>query len=123
MGSEGDQPYHCQYSLDDPRELQGFLVCRVLCARSQACCCFTQASFQVQVSNRLEALDTTGDPEELWDTFKVETLETANKCIGERPRSRSGLTSVKTLESIEESRAARPESLQDATTLCFVLRS
>ena len=35
------------------------------------------------------------------------TLEVAKECIAERPRSRRGFTSVKTLESIEESRAAR----------------
>ena len=43
----------------------------------------------------------------LWDTFKRETLEAAKKCIGERPRSRCGFTSVETLESIEESHGAR----------------
>ena len=59
------------------------------------------------VSNRFEAFDTHEDPEELWDTFKRETLEAAKECIGERPRSRSGFTSVETLESIEENHAAR----------------
>ena len=59
------------------------------------------------VSNRFGELDTLEDPEELWDTFKRETLEAAKECIGERPRSRSGFTSVETLESTEESRAAR----------------
>ena len=34
-------------------------------------------------------------------------LEAAKECIGERPRSRSGFTSVETLESIEESQDAR----------------
>ena len=41
------------------------------------------------------------------DTFKRETLEAAKECTGERPRSRSGFIPVETLESIEESRAAR----------------
>ena len=54
--------------------------------------------YAVTVSNRFGVLDTLEDPEELWDIFKRETLE--------RPRSRSGFTSVETLESIEESRAA-----------------
>ena len=63
--------------------------------------------YAVTVSNRFGVLDTLEDPEELWDTFKRETLEAAKECIGERPRSRSGFTSVETLESIEESRAAR----------------
>ena len=63
--------------------------------------------YAVTVANRSEALDTLEDPEELWDTFKCDTLEAAKECIGERLRSRSGFTSVETLESIEESRAAR----------------
>ena len=61
----------------------------------------------MSVSNRFGALDTLEDPEDLWDTFKRETLQTAKECIGECPRSRSGFTSAETLESIEESRAAR----------------
>ena len=67
----------------------------------------TTLYFAVTVSNRFEALDTLEDPEELWETFKCETLEAASECIGERPRSRSGFTSVETLECIEESCAAR----------------
>ena len=63
--------------------------------------------YAVTVSNWFGVLDTLEDPEELWDTFNRETLEAAKECIGERPRSQSGFTSVKTLESIEESRAAR----------------
>ena len=53
------------------------------------------------------SVDSLKDLEEQWDTFKPETLEAASECNGERPRSRSGFTSVETLESIEESRAAR----------------
>ena len=52
--------------------------------------------YAVTVSNRFEALNTLEDPEELWDTFKHEALEAASECIGERPRSRSGFTSVDT---------------------------
>ena len=63
--------------------------------------------YAVTVSNWFGVLDTLEDPEELWDTFNRETLEAAKECIGERPRSQSGFTSVKTLESIEERRAAR----------------
>ena len=37
----------------------------------------------------------------------LQTLEAAKECIGECPRSWSGFTSVETLKSIEESRAAR----------------
>ena len=59
------------------------------------------------VSNRFGALDTLEDSEELWDTFKRQTLEAAKECIEEHPRSWSGFTSVEKLESIEESRAAR----------------
>ena len=62
---------------------------------------------------RFGVLDTLEDPEELWDTYKCETLEAAKECIGERPRLRSGFTSVETLESIEESRAARLAGDQD----------
>ena len=63
--------------------------------------------YAVTVSNRFGAFDILEYPEELWDTFKHDTLEGAKECIGERPRSRNGFTSVETLESIEESRAAR----------------
>ena len=63
--------------------------------------------YAVIVSNRFGVLDTLEDLEELWDTFKRETLEAAKECTGEHPRSRRGFTSVETLESIEESRAAR----------------
>ena len=63
--------------------------------------------YAVAVSNRFEVLGTLEDPGELWDTFKCETLKAAKDCIGERPRSRSGVASRETLETIEESRAAR----------------
>ena len=52
--------------------------------------------YAVTVSNRFGVLDTLEDSEELWDTFKRETLEAAKECIGERPRSRSGFTSFET---------------------------
>ena len=63
--------------------------------------------YAVTVSIRFGVPDTLEDPEELWYTFKRETLEAAEECVGERPRSRSSLTSVETLESNEESRTAR----------------
>ena len=63
--------------------------------------------YAVTVTNRFGVLNTLENPEELWDSFKRETLEAAKECIGEHPRSRSGFTSVETLESIKESRAAR----------------
>ena len=63
--------------------------------------------YAVSVSNRFGVLDTLEEHEELWDTFKRETLEAAKECIGERPRSWSGFTSVETLESIEEIRGIR----------------
>ena len=63
--------------------------------------------YAVTVYNRFGVLDTHEDPVELWDSFKRETLEAAKECIGERPMSPSGFTSVETLESIEKSRAAR----------------
>ncbi|XP_045110009.1 uncharacterized protein LOC123503949 [Portunus trituberculatus] len=52
-------------------------------------------------------LDTIENPVELWETFKRETFEAAKECVGERSRSHRGLASVETLDSIEESRAAR----------------
>ena len=52
-------------------------------------------------------LNTLEDLVELWDTFKCKILEAAKESIGEHPRARSGFTSIDTLESIEESRAAR----------------
>ena len=57
--------------------------------------------FAVTVSNWFGVLDTLEDSEELWDTFKHETLEAAKECIGECPRSWSGFTLVELLESIE----------------------
>ena len=63
--------------------------------------------FAVAVSNRFEVLGTLGDSEELWDAFKRGTLEAAKECIGERPRSRGGVASRETLETTEESCAAR----------------
>ena len=63
--------------------------------------------YAVAVSNRFEVLGTLEEPEELWDAFKRETLKAAEECIGERPRSRSGVASREMLENIEESRAAR----------------
>ena len=65
------------------------------------------------VYNRFGVLNTLEDLEHLWDTFKRETLEATKECIEERPRSRSGFTSVETLESIEERRAARLAGDQD----------
>ncbi|KAG0724486.1 hypothetical protein GWK47_040491 [Chionoecetes opilio] len=35
-------------------------------------------------SNRFDVLGALGDPVELWDTFKRETLQAAKECIGER---------------------------------------
>ena len=46
--------------------------------------------YAVTVSNRFGVLDTIEDSEELWDTFKRETLEAAKECIGERPRLHLG---------------------------------
>ncbi|KAG0721870.1 Ankyrin repeat and SOCS box protein 3 [Chionoecetes opilio] len=63
--------------------------------------------YAVAVSNRFDVLGALGDPVELWDTFKRETLQAAKECIGERPRSRRGFVSTETLEKIEESRTAR----------------
>ena len=69
--------------------------------------------YAVTVSNWFGALDSLEDSEELWDIFKREILEAAKECIGERLRSRSGFTSVQTLESIEKSRAAKLDESQD----------
>ncbi|KAG0712637.1 Adapter molecule Crk [Chionoecetes opilio] len=69
--------------------------------------------YAVAVSNRFDVLCALGDPVELWDTFKRETLQGAKECIGERPRSRRGFVSTETLEKIEESRAARLAGNQD----------
>ena len=63
--------------------------------------------YAVAVSNRFEVLGALEDPGELWDAFKRETLKATEECVGERPRSRSGVASGETLEAIEESRAAR----------------
>ncbi|KAG0728821.1 hypothetical protein GWK47_031678 [Chionoecetes opilio] len=46
------------------------------------------------VSTRFDVLGALGDPVELWDTFKRETLQATKECIGERPRSRRGLVST-----------------------------
>ncbi|KAG0714738.1 hypothetical protein GWK47_013555 [Chionoecetes opilio] len=63
--------------------------------------------YAVAVSNRFDVLGALGDPVDLWDTLKRETLQAAKECIGERPRSRRGFVSTETLEKIKESRAAR----------------
>ena len=68
------------------------------------------------VSNRFGALDTLEDPEEVWDTFKRDTLEAGKECVGERLRSRCGFT----LESIEESRPARLSGNHDQYRVCHV---
>ncbi|KAG0723374.1 Craniofacial development protein 2 [Chionoecetes opilio] len=60
--------------------------------------------YAVAVSNQFDVLGALGDPVELWDTFKRETLQAAKDCIGERPRSRRGFVSTETLEKIEKSR-------------------
>ena len=52
--------------------------------------------YAVTVSNWFGVLETLEDPEELWNTFKRETLEAAKECIGEVPRSRSGFALVET---------------------------
>ena len=57
-------------------------------------CIDKRKEYGVTVPNRFGVLDTLEDPEELWDTFKRETLEAAKECIGQHPRSRSGFTSV-----------------------------
>ena len=44
---------------------------------------------------------------ELWDTLKRVIIEVAKECTEKRPSSRSGFASVETLESIEESHAAK----------------
>ena len=59
------------------------------------------------VSNRFGALDTLEDPEELWDTFRRETLEAAKECDRERQRSRRAFVLVEMLDSTEESCVAR----------------
>ncbi|KAG0727072.1 hypothetical protein GWK47_035398 [Chionoecetes opilio] len=56
--------------------------------------------YAVAVSNRFDVLGALGDPVELWDTFKRETLQAVKECIGERPRSRRGFVSTETLEKI-----------------------
>lgn len=63
--------------------------------------------YAVTVSNRFGVLGALEDPGELWDAFKRETLKAAEECVGQRPRSRSGVASEETLTTIEESRAAR----------------
>ena len=65
-------------------------------------------------------LNTLEDPVELWDTFKHETLEGAQECIGECQRSWSSFTSVETLDSIEESCAARFAWTVTSTGLCCI---
>ncbi|KAG0720099.1 Fanconi anemia group M [Chionoecetes opilio] len=70
------------------------------------CACTQVAPLKVlyskgQVSNRFDVL---GDPVELWDTFKRETLQAAKECIGEHPRSRRGFVARDAGENRGESR-------------------
>ena len=63
--------------------------------------------YAVTVSNWFGVVDTIDNLVELRNIFKHETLEAAKECVEERLRSRSGFASVETLDSIEESHAAR----------------
>ena len=63
--------------------------------------------YAVTVFDWFGVLDTLGPPVELWDTLKRETLEVAKVCVGGHPRSRSGFSSVETLDSIQDNRTAR----------------
>lgn len=63
--------------------------------------------YVVAVSKWFEVHGTLEDPGELLDTVKRKALLAAEDCIGEYPRSMSGVASGKTLENIEERRAGR----------------
>ncbi|XP_069978552.1 uncharacterized protein [Penaeus vannamei] len=52
-------------------------------------------------------LDSLTDPVLLWDTFKRETLDVAQKTIGVRPRAIHNFISQETLETTDACRAAR----------------
>ncbi|KAG0710017.1 hypothetical protein GWK47_023656 [Chionoecetes opilio] len=95
---------------DDQEELEDDLFGETIEKLKDLTCAHEYA---VAVSNRFDVLGALGDPVELWDTFKRETLQAAKECIGERPRSRRGFVSTETLEKIEESRAARLAGNQD----------
>ena len=56
-------------------------------------------------SGRFTALENLTDPVLLWDTFKRETLDTAQESIGERPRARQSSISQETLEATDACRA------------------
>ena len=47
--------------------------------------------YAVTVSNRFGVLDTLEDPEELWHTFKLGTLEAAKECIRGPPKVKEWL--------------------------------
>ncbi|KAG0716589.1 DNA repair protein RAD50 [Chionoecetes opilio] len=75
--------------------------------------------YAVAVSNQFDVLSALGDPVELWDTFKRETLQAAKECIGERPRSRRGFVSTETLEkNLGESRCQAGWGTGTSTGLC-----
>lgn len=63
--------------------------------------------YTVAVSNRHEVFATFEDPEELWNGFRREALKTAEKCVYEALRCRSGMASDETLRNIVKSRATR----------------
>ena len=63
--------------------------------------------YAAAISGRFEALEGLRDPVQLWDTFKRNTLEAANECIGEKPRIKESFITSETLAAIEESRRAR----------------
>lgn len=75
----------------------------VLCSMNMGC---TQ-EYALRVSNWLDVLRTLQDLVELWNIFKGETLLAAKDCTGERPRSRTGFASVKTLGNAERSRSVK----------------
>ena len=78
--------------------------------------------YAVTVSYRFGVFDTLEDPEELWDTFKRETLEAAKECNGNgAPGDTEWLHLGRDAEKVLR-RAALPDLLgtMTSTGLCHV---
>lgn len=63
--------------------------------------------FTEAISGRFAALGSLTDPVLLWDTFKQETLDATQECIGDRPRPRQNFIMQETLETTDACRTAR----------------
>ena len=63
--------------------------------------------FANKLSGDLGGLCASGDPEELWSTFKTSVLDVAGGCLGTHRRAKKNFVSQGTLDTIDQSCRAR----------------